>query len=131
MQTSREKISAFVISYNRAELLGSCLRALRFADELIVIDKSSSDHAPAIAAALADRVITVPWSPTVEETRAFALSQCAHDWILFLDDDECLSPEAAQFVRTELQAPRADIYALPLRHYILGEHDERAYYWPE
>jgi hypothetical protein len=131
MQPGRERISAFVISYNRAELLGTCLRALRFADELIVIDKSSSDQAPAVAAGLADRVITVPWSPTVEETRAFALSQCAHDWILFLDDDECLSPEAAQFIQTELQAPRADIYALPLRHYILGEHNERAYYWPE
>jgi hypothetical protein len=51
--------------------------------------------------------------------------------VLFLDDDECLSPEAARFVQDELRAPRADIYALPLRHYILGVHDERAYYWPE
>jgi hypothetical protein len=76
-------------------------------------------------------VLTVPWSPTVEETRAFALAQCSHDWVLFLDDDECLSPEAVCFIQHELAAPRADIYALPLRHYVLGEHDERAYYWPE
>ena len=27
--------------------------------------------------------------------------------------------------------PRADAYAFPLCHYILGRHDPRAYYWPE
>jgi hypothetical protein len=127
----RERISAFVVSCNRAPLIGTCLRALRFADEVIVVDKSSSDETPSIAARHADRVITVPWSPTVEETRAFAAAQCAHDWLLYLDDDECLSPEAVQFIEAELAAPQADIYALPQRHYILGVHDESAYYWPE
>jgi hypothetical protein len=127
----REKVSAFVVSFNRAAVIGTCLRALRFADEVIVVDKSSTDETPAIAARHADRVITVPWSPTADDTRAFALAQCAHDWIVFVDDDECLSPEAVQFIRAELAAPRADVYSLPLRHYILGTHDERAYYWPE
>jgi glycosyltransferase involved in cell wall biosynthesis len=131
MEASRTRISAFVVSYNRAGLVGACLRGLSFADELIVVDKSSSDTTRLVAARYADRVITVPWSPTVEETRDFALSQCRHDWIVFLDDDECLSPEAAGFLQTELETPRAQIYALPLRHYILGVHDERAYYWPE
>src|SRR3954469_17702893 len=114
MQTAREKISAFVVSYNRAAVLGTCLRALRFADEIIVVDKFSTDDSFAVAGELADRVFTVPWSPTVEETRMFALSKCSHDWILFLDDDECLSPEAARFIQSELEAPRADVYALPL-----------------
>ena len=125
------KISAFVISYNRATILGTCLRGLAFADELIVVDKSSTDGSRAIADAHADRVITVPWTPTVEETRTLALSLCRHEWILFMDDDECLSPEAGERIRAELANPRGDIYAFPLRHYILGRHDERAYYWPE
>jgi hypothetical protein len=124
-------LSAFVVSFNRAGVIGTCLRALRFADEVIVVDKSSTDETPAIAARHADRVITVPWSPTADETRAFALAQCSHDWILFLDDDECLSPEAVAFIEAELAAPRADIYCLPRREYVLGTHDERAYYWPE
>jgi len=125
------RVSAFVISYNRASILATCLRALAFADELIVVDKSSTDGACAIAEAYADTLVTVPWTPTVEETRTLALSLCRHEWILFMDDDECLSPGAETWIRTELANPRADIYALPLRHYILGLHDERAYYWPE
>lgn len=125
------RLSACVVSYNRAAILGTCLRAARFADEVVVIDKSSTDGARSVAAAIADRVLTVPWSPTVEETRAFAVSQCRHDWILLLDDDECLDPAAVDFIRNELVDPRARAYAFPLRHYILGTHDERAYYWPE
>ena len=127
----RAKISAFVVSYNRAAFLGTCLRALHFADEIIVVDKSSTDDSCMVAQRYADRVVAVPWSPTVEETRTFALSQCTNEWILFLDDDECLSPEAACFIQNELAAPRAEVYALPLRHYILGVHDEGSYYWPE
>jgi hypothetical protein len=125
------KISAFVICFNRADVLATCLRALRFADELIVVDKSSTDDSNAIAQSIADRVVVVPWTPTVEETRALALSLCQHDWILFMDDDECLSAAAARCIRVELESPQAAIYEFALRHYILGCHDERAYYWPE
>jgi glycosyltransferase involved in cell wall biosynthesis len=127
----RPKISAFVIVFNRASILGTCLRALAFADELIVVDKSSTDGSRAIAEVYADDVITVPWTPTVEETRTLALSLCRHEWILFMDDDECLSAEAENRIRAELDAPTAEIYEFPLRHYILGRHDEGAYYWPE
>jgi O-antigen biosynthesis protein len=125
------RISAFVICFNRADVLATCLRALRFADELIVIDKSSTDGSNAIAQSIADRVVVVPWTPTVEETRTLALALCQHDWILFMDDDECLSAAAGPRIRAELQNPQAAIYEFALRHYILGRHDERAYYWPE
>lgn len=131
VNNQRQKISAMVISYNQVSLIGTCLRALSFADEVVVIDKSSNDGTAEVAAKFADRVITVPWTPVVEDTRAFAIAECQYEWILCLDDDECLSVEAVQFIENELSAPRADIYGLPMRHYIIGKHDESAYYWPE
>jgi glycosyltransferase involved in cell wall biosynthesis len=124
-------ISGFVITYNRADLLGTCLRSLRFADELIVIDKSSTDDTRKVAQRYADRVITVPWSPTVEETRIFALEQCRYDWIVFLDDDEMLSPGAIEYLRGPRRTDAADAVALPLRHWILGTFDPNTCYWPE
>src|ERR1700751_1940422 len=105
---SSPKISAFVICHNRVDTIGTCLRALRFADDLIVVDKSSADGSPAIARGIADHVAPIPWTPTVEESRALPLSLCRHDWILFMDDDECLSPGAEHAIRTELQNPSAD-----------------------
>lgn len=124
-------ISGFVITYNRAALLPTCLRSLRFVDELIVIDKSSTDNSPRIARHYADRVIRVPWSSTVEATRGYALDQCRHDWVAFLDDDEMLSAEAIVHLRTPRGTDAAEVIALPRRHWILGAFDPDAYYWPE
>lgn len=123
------RISGFVISYNRADLIATCLRSIRFVDDLVVVDKSSTDATRAIAERYADRVIIVPWSPTVEESRAAALARCRHDWVVFLDDDELLSPEAIMFLHRRRFT--ADAYELPLKHYVLGQFDPNAYYWPE
>lgn len=128
---SEEKISAVVVCYNREKIVGTCLRALGFADEIVVVDKSSTDRSPEIARELADKVITVPWTPVVEHTRALAVESCSHPWIVSVDDDECLSVEAGAFIRAEVQHPRADVYAMGQRHYIIGVHDERCYNWPE
>lgn len=128
---AHEPISGFVIAYNRAELIETCLRSIRFVDELIVIDKSSTDATPAIARRYADRLLRVPWSPTVEETRDFALRQCRHARVLFLDDDEMLSPEAIEFLHGRDFDSDIDVFDIPLKHYILGRFDPNAYYWPE
>lgn len=128
---ARQKVSAVVISYNQSKLIETCLRALSFADEILLVDKSSTDGTPELGAPLVDRVISAPWSPVVEDTRALAVGECKYDWILCLDDDECLSVEAVRFIEQELVSPRAKIYGLPMRHYIIGKHDENAYYWPE
>jgi len=128
---ARPKISGFVIAHNRASLVETCLRSIRFVDELIVVDKSSTDDTPKIAARYADKLIAGAWSPWVEGTRQSALDACSHDWIAFLDDDECFNPAAIRLIRAEIAAPRAEAYLLPTRHYMLGRHDERAFYWPE
>lgn len=127
----RAPISGFVIAYNRAELLATCLRSIRFVDQLIVIDKSSTDATPRIARRYADTVLTVPWTPTVEETRSFALEKCRHDWVAFLDDDEMLTPEAIEYLHAPRGPDAPEAVALPRRHWILGAFDPDAYYWPE
>ena len=123
-------LSAFVITYNRPEILQACLKAARFVDELIVVDKA--DSLVNIAAAhWADRIVAAPWSPTVEGTRAYALSHCTGDWILALDDDEILSPACGEAFRAAIAGDQVDVWTVPMRHYVLGRHDERAGYWPE
>ena len=127
----RNKISGLVISYNRADVIETCLRSLRFADELIVVDKSSDDGTVEIARRYADKVIVVPWSPVVEDTRAEVISLCANELIVCLDDDECLSPDAIKFILREADNPTADIYRLPVHSYIFGRFDERRADWPD
>jgi hypothetical protein len=119
------KISAFVITYNRAKYLQAVLRRLRWVDELWVLDKGSTDNTESIIAEEMPRstnllYLPVDWSPTVEPTRIYAQSLCVHDWILCLDDDEILSSNAETSLRTFAQDPEYDIYFLPIDNYILG-----------
>ena len=43
LTAERPKLSAFVVAYNRQDIIGTALKALGFVDELILIDKSSTD----------------------------------------------------------------------------------------
>jgi glycosyltransferase involved in cell wall biosynthesis len=125
-------LSAFVVTYNRPHILEACLKAARFVDELIVVDKADSlENFAAAHAGLADRITVALWSPTVEQTRDYALSLCTGDWILSLDDDEILSPACGEAFRAAIAGDQADVWTVPMRHYVLGRHDERAAYWPE
>lgn len=124
-------VSAVVVTYNRKDIVETCLSAARAAEELIVVDKGSTDGTAEIGRRLADKFISVPWSPTVEGTRAHAVAQSTKEWIMLLDDDECLNVEALRFIALAIERQLASVCYIPIRHYILGIHDPRAYYWPE
>jgi glycosyltransferase involved in cell wall biosynthesis len=127
---NRTKLSGFVITYNSGPALATCLRSLRFVDELIVVDKSSTDATPAIAARWSDRVITVPWSPLPTETRIVAHDACSHDFIIYLDHDECLNVEGIRWVREHAGSHPGRVFRFPKIEYVMGVHDPDAYYWP-
>ena len=65
--------------------------------------------------------------------RNFALSLCASAWVLSLDADERLPPQAWEAVRTELGAPRAAAYLLPRLTLYPDDRNFRMGYglWPD
>lgn len=106
------KISGFVVSQDNQNVIEACLRSLRFADELIVLDRSSRDRTVEIARGIADQVVTVPRESILEQTRAAALEWCHHDIIVFLNGDECFSSEAVRWLDRELRASTQQILAI-------------------
>ena len=50
-------LSGVVISYNRRDVIETCLNAARICEELIVVDKSSNDGTAEIARRIADKVV--------------------------------------------------------------------------
>ena len=65
--------------------------------------------------------------------RNYALSLCASAWIISLDADERLSPQAWEALRAEITAPRARAYLLPrLTLYPDDRHFRMGYgLWPD
>jgi glycosyltransferase involved in cell wall biosynthesis len=98
------KISACIITLNEADRIAACCDALKFCDEILVVDAHSTDGTRDIAARSGARVIERDW-PGYRTQREFAMQAATHDWILAVDADERVSGA----LREELQALRGEI----------------------
>lgn len=96
-------ITLLVMTYNEADNIARCLDSVPFAAEKLVIDSGSEDDTAAIAQHHGARVIQQSWLGFGAQ-RNFASTQASHDWILFLDADEALTPELCAELEATLPA---------------------------
>ncbi|RIV17630.1 glycosyltransferase [Alicyclobacillaceae bacterium I2511] len=110
-----------MIVRNEAGSLPRCLESLRgVADELVVVDTGSTDDTVAIARGFGAVCDTVTWQADFAQARNVSLSHASKDYILVLDADEVLEPEAAAKISTCLRDfPQADGFLV----HILNETD--------
>ncbi len=112
-------LSAVVITLNEATRIESCLRALAFCDDIVVVDSGSQDDTCALATALGARVVQQAWLGFGPQ-KQFAVEQARHDWVLCVDADEQVSPALAQAIVAALQAPQAQAYRFARCNRFLG-----------
>ncbi|MEB3184786.1 MAG: glycosyltransferase [Cyanobacteriota bacterium] len=99
-------LSLSMIVRNEAERLATCLESVRgFADELVVLDTGSSDATAAIAERCGAVVHHLPWPGDFAPARNEALRHVHGDWVLVLDADEQLLPEAREPLRQLMAEP--------------------------
>ena len=91
-QGPREKISAFVITFNEEINIDECLASLSFCDEVVVVDSFSTDSTVERATTAGAKILTRAW-PGYREQKAYGLKNSSHEWVLNLDADERVSPE--------------------------------------
>lgn len=113
------RLSAVLITRNAAALLGPCLDSLAFADEIVVVDSSSSDATAELAARKGARVVQKEWLGFGRQ-KQFAVEQARNDWVLCLDADERVSPELARSIESALTAPVSPVYRMARRNRFLG-----------
>ena len=94
-------LSACIITYNEADRIEACVRALKFCDEVLIVDAHSGDATRALAAALGARVIERDW-PGYRTQKQFAVDAAEHNWVLCVDADERVSVQ----LRAEITALR-------------------------
>ncbi len=95
-----------MIVRNEAERLERCLRSVTgFVDEMVVVDTGSDDATPTIAAACGARVHHLEWPGDFAPARNHALDLAQGDWVLVLDADEWLRPQAWGPLRSLMQEP--------------------------
>ncbi len=84
-----------MIVRDEAERLERCLGSVAgFVDEMVIVDTGSQDDTAAIAAACGATVHHLDWPGDFAPARNHALDLVRGDWVLVLDGDEWLRPEA-------------------------------------
>ncbi|HUB58855.1 MAG TPA: glycosyltransferase [Candidatus Micrarchaeia archaeon] len=108
-----------MIVKNAAADLADCLASVRgIADEIVVADTGSTDETMPIAKAGGARVISIPWEDDFAKARNQALAEAKADWVLMLDADERLDPEASSVLRAMTSSQRAAGYQVTIRNYV-------------
>ena len=99
--------------------LGDSLRSVQgFADEMVVVDTGSTDSTVAIAEAAGARVERITWPGDFAPARNQALEFLNGDWVLVLDADEQLRPEAIPALKALMAQP--DVLVINLLRYEVG-----------
>jgi len=96
-------LSAVLITLNEEHNIARTIRALSFADEVLVVDSGSEDRTVEISRSLGARVLHHPFQGYGAQKR-FSVEQARHDWVLHLDADEVVSPELGRSIRALLDA---------------------------
>ena len=101
--TEKIKVSAYLITFNEEAHIEEVLASLSGADEIVLVDSGSTDKTLEIAASYGARVIHQPWLGFAKQ-KAFAMAQCQHEWVINLDGDEVLPPNAIASIKQAISA---------------------------
>lgn len=122
----RAPISGVVICCNEQDTIDLCLASLGFCDEIVVVDSGSTDRTLELCRRHTARVIEQAFLGYVKQ-KNFALERATHDWVVCLDADEELSPEAVQSIEDAVAANDGSVvgYRLDRVTYFLGVWHDR------
>lgn len=88
-------LSAIILTKNEQENITDCVKSLKFADEVVVIDDFSKDKTIVKAEILGVKVVKRRLNNDFSEQRNFGLEKAKGKWILFVDADERVSKKLA------------------------------------
>lgn len=100
-------LSVFIITLNEEESIGSCLDALHWADEIVVVDSGSTDHTMEICRSKKASVYQRPFDNYAAQ-KNYALSMTHHEWVLSIDADEIVSQPLSESIKQIIDQKAGD-----------------------
>jgi glycosyltransferase involved in cell wall biosynthesis len=129
--TPRIPVSVMVLTKNEEQNLEKCLASARSFDEVFIVDSKSTDRTVEIAREHGAQVVSFQWNGAYPKKKQWALENVpiAHEWVLYLDADEEVTPELAGEIRDLLaDGPCHAGYFVSLDYRFLGrtlQHGQR------
>lgn len=125
-------LSVVLATFNEEENLPDCLRSIQeIADEIIVVDGTSSDNTVEIAKKYGAKVIVKDNPQIFHINKQKAIGMATKDWILQLDADERVTPELAKEIREKITITNVDGYWIPRKNWFLGRYLMKGGVYPD
>jgi len=111
LSTPKQKLSALIITYNEVGYIERCIESVSFADEIIVVDSFSTDGTYEFLSKHPKvEVIQRPFINFTDQ-KSYALQLASHDWVLFVDADEVVTPDLeTEIIRTINEKDSCEAY---------------------
>ena len=125
-------LSVIVITKNEEHNIRDCLMSVAWADEIIVLDSSSTDNTLDIAREFTQKVYTSDdWQGFgIQKNRA--LSYATKEWVLSLDADERVSPELRIEIERVITNPNNNVaFKIPRSSNYCGRFMKHCGWWPD
>lgn len=128
----KKSLSVAIATYNEEINIRECLESVKWAEEIVVFDESSTDQTVAIAKKYTDRIFVVKHDPMFHKTKQQAMDKCTGDWILQLDADERIAPRLAEEIKKVISRPEGMMaFRMPRRNFIFGRWMEHSGWYPD
>lgn len=126
-------ISVVISTFNRSKILKECLESVKdLADEIIVVDNTSSDDTVLVAKKYTPHVYTRENNPMLNINKNYGFTKATKEWILYLDDDERVTDELKkEIVQTVKSSVALDGYDIPRKNIIFGKWIEHTGWYPD
>ncbi|MFH1280666.1 MAG: glycosyltransferase family 2 protein [Candidatus Beckwithbacteria bacterium] len=117
----KQKLSVVLATYNEQDNIKSCLESVRqLADEIIVVDGSSTDETREIATSLGAKVYKTTNKPIFHLNKQMAVDKAKGSWILQLDADEHISQNLKNEIKKVISDSKSKSgYYLPRKNWFL------------
>ena len=135
MDQKKVMLSVALAVYNEEENLGACLETIKdIADEIVIVDGTSSDRTVEIAKSYGATVIVEENRTNFHINKQHAIDACHGAWILQLDADERVSSMLGKEIRGIVdgdQTGKPAAYYLRRRNYFLGRWMTKGGMYPD
>ena len=116
-------LSFCIIAKQEEEIIETCLKSIKNADEIVIVDTGSTDKTKEIARKYTDKIYDFPWIDDFAAARNYALSKCTGDWVFHIDCDDELEPDGINKIKQLLNGIEDGIEVINIRCQAKGGPD--------